>query len=65
MLNSLEIGQPTTQIRDWFVDLFRASEEYQKYEDDLMKSYLISGETYFEDYKGERNSGPYLENENG
>lgn len=64
LINSLEIGEPTTQIRDWFVDLFRASEEYQKYEDDLMKSYLISGNR-FEDYEGKSMSGPYLENENG
>lgn len=65
LINSLEIGEPSTQIRDWFVDLFRASEEYLKYEDDLLKSYLITGERYFEDYKGENASGPYLENENG
>ena len=65
LINSLEIGEPSTQIRDWFVDLFRASEEYLKYEDDLRKSYLISGERHFENYKGENASGPYLENENG
>ena len=64
LINSLEIGEPTTQIRDWFVDLFRASEEYKKYEDDLLKSYLISGDG-FEDYEGKRTQGPYLENENG
>lgn len=39
--DSLEIGEPSTQIRDWFVDKFRASEEYKKYEDDLQKSYMI------------------------
>lgn len=64
LLNSLEIGQPSTQLRDWFVDLFRASDEFKKYEDDLLKSYLISGDS-FEDYKGKRTQGPYLENENG
>ena len=64
LINSLEIGEPSTQIRDWFVDLFMASDEYKKYEDDLRKSYLISGEQ-FEDFEGNRDSGPYLENENG
>lgn len=64
LINSLEIGEPTTQIRDWFVDLFRASDEFKKYEDDLLKSYLISGDR-FEDYEGKSMSGPYLENENG
>lgn len=64
LLNSLEIGQPSTQLRDWFVDLFRASDEFKKYEDDLLKSYLISGDK-FENYEGKIMSGPYLENENG
>lgn len=64
LLNSLEIGEPSTQLRDWFVDLFRASDEYKKYEDDLLKSYLISG-IKFEDYEEKNNYGPYLENENG
>ena len=64
LINSLEIGEPSTQLRDWFVDLFRASDEYKKYEDDLLKSYLISGNR-FEDYEGKNNYGPYLENENG
>ncbi len=64
LLNSLEIGQPSTQIRDWFVDLFRASDEFKKYEEDLLKSYLITGNK-FEDYNGDIKHGPYLENENG
>lgn len=64
LLNSLEIGEPSTQLRDWFVDLFRASDEYKKYEDDLLKSYLISG-IRFEDYEEKNKYGPYLENENG
>lgn len=64
LLNSLEIGEPSTQLRDWFVDLFRASDEFKKYEDDLLRSYLISGNK-FENYEGKTIVGPYLENEKG
>lgn len=51
LINAIEIGNPTTQIRDYFVDKLMASEEYKKYEDDLIKNYLIQ-EAYIEDANG-------------
>lgn len=51
LINTLEIKNPTTQIRDYFVDELMASDEYKKYEDDLLKVYMIQ-EAYIEDEKG-------------
>lgn len=51
LINAIEIGEPTTQIRNYFVDGLMASDEYKKYEDDLMKNYLIQ-DAYIEDENG-------------
>lgn len=51
LINAIEVGEPTTQIRDYFVDGLMASDEYKKYEDDLMKNYLIQ-DAYIEDANG-------------
>lgn len=51
LINAIEVGEPTTQIRDYFVDELMASDEYKRYEDDLMKNYLIQ-DAYIEDANG-------------
>lgn len=51
LINAIEVGEPTTQIRDYFVDGLMASDEYKKYEDDLLKNYLIQ-DAYIEDANG-------------
>lgn len=51
LINAIELCEPTTQIRDYFVDELMASEEYKKYEDDLSKNYLIQ-DAYIEDENG-------------
>lgn len=53
LINAIEIGNPTTQIRDYFVDKLMSSEEYKKYEEDLFKSYLIE-DAYIEDESGNK-----------
>lgn len=53
LINAIEIGNPTTQIRDYFVDELMSSEEYKKYEEDLLKSYLIE-DAYIEDEDGNK-----------
>lgn len=51
LINAIEIGEPSTQIRDYFVDGLMASDEYKQYEEDLHKNYLIQ-EAYIEDENG-------------
>lgn len=56
LINALEVENPTTQIRDYFVDKLMASEEYKKYEDDLHKRYMIQ-DAYIEDETGKKYEG--------
>lgn len=53
LINALEIENPSTQIRDYFVDELMASDEYRKYEEDLRKKYIIQ-EHYLEDENGKK-----------
>ena len=53
LINELELENPSTQIRDYFVDELMASDEYKKYEEDLRKKYIIQ-ENYVEDENGKK-----------
>ncbi len=53
LINTLEVENPSTQIRDYFVDELMASDEYIKYEDDLRKRYMIQ-DAYIEDENGKQ-----------
>lgn len=53
LINALELENPSTQIRDYFVDELMASDEYGKYEEELRKKYIIQ-ENYIEDENGKK-----------
>lgn len=51
LITALELENPSTQIKDYFVDELMESDEYIKYEDDLRKRYMIQ-DAYIEDENG-------------
>lgn len=53
LITTLELENPSRQIRDYFVDELMASDEYIKYEEDLRKRYMIQ-DAYIEDENGKQ-----------